>query len=271
MSGFNFLMSNHPFFIISTEAREAFDITVRECCFSDVDNWFYPEAVFPCWVFYWNPEPGAELFSGGKVYPLQEDSCFLIPPYTKFSTKSFQPFRQFYLHFSVPEPFDRVLRKIFVFPAKTIGPQVKKILNCSDENRRALLIRCLVYVHLAGIPENDFLEPEEQIMSPGIRKAVESISEHLQTPLSNTDLCRKAGLSRNQFYELFRKEMGMTPGRYLLNMRMEHARRKLIYSNETIDEIAAGTGYADRFHFSKAFKKFYGFPPGSYRRPVKKV
>ena len=271
MSGFNFLMSNHPFFIISTDAREAFDITVRECCFSDVDNWFYPEAVFPCWIFYWNPEPGARLLNDGNTIDLTEDTCFFIPPYTKFSTGSLRKFRQFYLHFTVPAPFDRVRRKIFHFPAGDIGTQVDELLNCADENRRALLLRRLIYDYLARIPEDDFLEPEEQIMSPGIRKAVESISEHLQTPLSNSDLCRKAGLSRNLFYELFRKEMGMTPGRYLLNMRMEHARRKLIYSNETIDEIAAGTGYADRFHFSKAFKKFYGFPPGSYRRPVKKV
>lgn len=264
-------MSNRPFFIISTDAREAFDITVRECCFSDVDNWFYPEAVFPCWIFYWDPKPGAELLSGGRVYPLNEDSCFLIPPYTKFSTRSFQTFRQFYLHFSVPEPFDRVRRKIFILPAKNIGSQVKEIQKCSEENRRALLIRCLIYDRLAEIPEKDFLEPEEQIMSPGIRKAVECINSNLQTPLSNSELCRKAGLSRNFFYELFRKEMGMTPGRYLLNVRMEYARRKLIYSDETIDEIATGSGYADRFHFSKAFKKFYGFAPGSYRRPIKKI
>ena len=65
MSGFNFLMSNHPFFIISADARESFDVTVTECCFSEVDNWVYPEAVFSCWIFYWNPEPGAELICDG--------------------------------------------------------------------------------------------------------------------------------------------------------------------------------------------------------------
>lgn len=271
MSGFNFLMSNHPFFIISTDARESFDIAMIECCFSDVDNWNYPEAVFSCWIFYWNPEPGAEIVFDGNRIKLESDTCLLIPPYTKFSTESTRKFRQFYLHFMVPEPFDRVRRKVFSFAAETIRSRVDGILNCSDENRRALLLRSLIYGYLAEIPEKDFLEPEEQIMSPGIRKAVESINRNLQQPLSNSELCRKAGMSRNLFYEIFGKEMGMSPGRYLLNVRMEYARRKLIYSDETIDEIATGSGYADRFHFSKAFKKFYGFPPGSYRRPVKKI
>ena len=271
MSGFNFLMSNHPFFIISADARESFDVTVTECCFSEVDNWVYPEAVFSCWIFYWNPEPGAELICDGKRIQLEEKTCLLIPPYTKFSTNCTRKFRQFYMHFIAPEPFDRVRRTVFPFAAGTISKQVEEILRCTDENRRALLLRKMIYFYLAEIPEKDFLEPEEQIMSPGIRKAVENINQNLQTPLSNGDLCRKAGMSRNQFYELFRKEMGMTPGRYLLNVRMEYARRKLIYSDETIDEIATGSGYADRFHFSKAFKKFYGFPPGSYRRPVKKI
>ena len=271
MSGFNFLMSNHPFFIISIAARKSFDIAMIECCFSDVDNWVYPESVFSCWIFYWNPQPGAEVICDGKIIKLEENTCLLIPPYTKFATNSTQKFRQFYLHFSAPEPFDRVRRKVFLFDAGDISSQVGEIQKCSDENRRALLLRLLIYHHLAAIPEEDFLDPEEQIMSPGIRKAVECINQNLQAPLSNSELYRKAGLSRNQFYELFGKEMGMTPGRYLLNARMEYARRKLIYSDETIDEIATGSGYADRFHFSKAFKKFYGFPPGSYRRPVKKI
>lgn len=263
-------MSNHPFFIISTDAREAFDIVVRECCFSEVDHWYYPDAVFPYWIFYWNPEPGAELISEGVKYNLSADSSIMIPPYTKFSTNSHQTFRQFYLHFLVPEPFDRVRRKIFTFPTKEISLHLEEFLKCSDENRRALLLRRLIYNHLAQIPESDFLEPEEQIISPGIRKAIECINDNLSNPFSNSDLCRRSGMSRNLFYELFRKEMGMTPGRYLLNARMEYARRKLIYSDDTIDEIATATGYADRFHFSKAFKKFCGFPPGRYRHPEKK-
>ena len=271
MSGSNFLMSNHPFFIISTDTREAFDISMILCCFSDVDNWIFTDTVYPFWIFYWNPEPGAVIYLNGKEIPLTGDHVVLIPPYTKFSTGCQHSFRQFYLHFNTPPPFDRVRRKIFLFPAGSVRDQVEKIQKCAEEGRKALLIRHMLYHFLTEIPEEDFLEPEEQIMSPGIRKAVESINSHLQEPFSNSELCKRAGLSRNHFYELFRQEMGMSPGRYLLNLRMEYARRKLIYSNETIDEIAMGTGYADRFHFSKAFKKFFGFSPGSYRHPAKKV
>ena len=57
----------------------------------------------------------------------------------------------------------------------------------------------------------------------------------------------------------------MSPKKYLLNQRMEHARRLLIHSTDSIEEIAAQTGYADRFHFSKVFRRFYDIPPAAYR------
>ena len=132
------------------------------------------------------------------------------------------------------------------------------------------MIRAMIYQYLSEIPEKDFLDPEENQLSPGIRKALDAINSKIDSSLSNQELCKKAGMSRNQFYETFRKELGMTPGRYLLNVRMEFARRKLIYSSETIEEVAAAAGYADRFHFSKAFKKFFHTPPGNYRKPGKK-
>ena len=58
----------------------------------------------------------------------------------------------------------------------------------------------------------------------------------------------------------------MTPKRYLLSLRMEQAREKLLHSDLPLEEIAEQTGYADRFHFSKAFRNFYGEPPASYRK-----
>ena len=67
------------------------------------------------------------------------------------------------------------------------------------------------------------------------------------------------------FYREFQRELGMSPKKYLLNQRMEHARQLLVYSSDTIEAIAAETGYADRFHFSKAFKRFYDVPPAAYR------
>lgn len=57
----------------------------------------------------------------------------------------------------------------------------------------------------------------------------------------------------------------MTPNRRRLNQRLEHARLPLVHSSASIDEIAVRFGYADRFHFPKAFKKFYAQPPAAHR------
>lgn len=268
MSRITFFMSNHPISVFS-EITNPFELVIRECCFSTVDNWFFRDAVRSCWLFYWDPDPGAALLYDGKRIPLHPDRVILIPPYTKFSTESSGTFRQFYLHFSAPPPFDRVRRKIYSFPASAVGEQVKNLQTNLEKDRKLFLFQRYLFNTLAAIPESDFLEPEHPLMSPGIRRAVDWIDQHRGEPLSNSLLCKKAGMSRNLFYEQFKKELGMTPGRYLLNLRLEYARRQLIATDDTIDAIAAASGYADRFHFSKAFKNFYGTPPGAYRRPAK--
>lgn len=91
------------------------------------------------------------------------------------------------------------------------------------------------------------------------------MNHELALTRDNRGICKRIGMSLNNFYRLFLAETGTTPKHYLLNQRMESARRLLIDSEKTIDEIAFETGYADRYHFSKAFKSFYACPPVAYR------
>ena len=65
----------------------------------------------------------------------------------------------------------------------------------------------------------------------------------------------------------FKKAYGMSPSRYMTFIRMQEANNLLINSTK-ISETALLVGYSDIFQFSKAFKKFYGYPPSEAKRIV---
>lgn len=60
------------------------------------------------------------------------------------------------------------------------------------------------------------------------------------------------------------KILGITPGQYINQIKMNRARDYLYEKKYTIQQIAGFLGYPDPFTFSKAFKKFYNVPPSKF-------
>lgn len=258
-------MSKNTFFIQPDESDNCFDIRIRLCTSAELEDWTYRDSIHRCWVFYWNADPGAFIEYNGQIVELRPELTVLIPPYTRYSSGSRKKFRHFYVHFEVPAPFNRIRRGILTFPDTTIRNFFHKI-QTAVPGVRPLLLREMLYHLLGEIPSGHFLEPGRSILEPRIQLAAEMMNEHLMHPRSNRELCRKAGLNLNDFYRKFREELGITPKQYQLSLRMDFAREKLLHSNAALEEIAEYAGFADRFQFSKAFRRFYSIPPAAYRR-----
>lgn len=79
-------------------------------------------------------------------------------------------------------------------------------------------------------------------------------------------LARAAGLSRAAFARQFQRRFGVSPMRYLADLRMREAARLLSETDATLALIAAEVGYESEFAFSRAFKRHSGEAPGTYRR-----
>jgi AraC-like DNA-binding protein len=79
------------------------------------------------------------------------------------------------------------------------------------------------------------------------------------------DLARLMSLSVPQFFRRFSKATGSTPIDWLRRERINHAKRRLAETHDTIGSIAEGVGYADPHYFSRDFKKLVGVTPRHYR------
>ncbi|MEU3183272.1 GlxA family transcriptional regulator [Streptomyces sp. NPDC006923] len=99
-----------------------------------------------------------------------------------------------------------------------------------------------------------------------LREVQSWISEHPGGDLSVESLAGRACLSPRHFARAFRSETGITPGRYVERVRLEHARRLLEDSADGIEEISRASGYGTPEAMRRAFVKALGTAPAEYRR-----
>ncbi|HEY4069457.1 MAG TPA: AraC family transcriptional regulator [Burkholderiaceae bacterium] len=91
------------------------------------------------------------------------------------------------------------------------------------------------------------------------------VEENIGAGLSLVELAKVVNYSPQHFSRLFRSSFGTSPHRYVLQLRIEHAKRMLRADHHSLSEIAAACGFADHSHFSTAFARGAGVSPGRYR------
>jgi AraC-like DNA-binding protein len=76
----------------------------------------------------------------------------------------------------------------------------------------------------------------------------------------------RLGVTKSHLIKLFHKTVGKTPIEFLTKVRMEKAVELLRNHERSLEDIALSLGYADVSYFVKVFRKFFGSPPGSFRK-----
>jgi len=99
-----------------------------------------------------------------------------------------------------------------------------------------------------------------------IAKALLWIEHNSGEKLSIPDLYRMCGLSRRQFFRVFKACTDQTPAEYLLNLRLRKAEELLRDPTMNITEAAFACGFNDSNHFSRSFKAFSGLAPREYKK-----
>ena len=94
-----------------------------------------------------------------------------------------------------------------------------------------------------------------------VLRAIEVMEANLSDPLSLVEVATLVGLSRRQVERLFEREMGRSPARYYLEIRLDRARHLLLQSQLPIIEIAVACGFVSASHFSKCYRELYGRSP----------
>ncbi len=103
-------------------------------------------------------------------------------------------------------------------------------------------------------------------LAPRQIRAVQSyVDEHLEQSIALAELAATAGLSPFHFLRAFKQSLGLTPGQYVLDRRMERARSLLKSSNRSVAEVGICVGFAHSSHFTRAFRRAVGMAPSIFR------
>lgn len=84
--------------------------------------------------------------------------------------------------------------------------------------------------------------------------------------LSCAELAVQGGISAVYMRQLFHAQFGVSPKRYIMELRVEHARQLLGNTSMAVQEIAAVCGFGTSNHFCRLFREMTGQTPGEYRR-----
>lgn len=103
------------------------------------------------------------------------------------------------------------------------------------------------------------------VQNAKVLSIIELMEENLAEPLSLIEIADAAGLSRRQIERLFRQEMGRSPARYYLEIRLDRARHLLIQSSLPVVEVAVACGFVSASHFSKCYREIYNCSPQQER------
>ena len=91
------------------------------------------------------------------------------------------------------------------------------------------------------------------------------IADHLDTRLSLEDLAGRMSMSIRNFERVFTREVGTTPSQYVLQMRVESARRRLERTDQGLKQVAASAGFGNVDVMRRAFVRLLGITPRRYR------
>ena len=97
--------------------------------------------------------------------------------------------------------------------------------------------------------------------------ALNFIEKNYQNPnLKNEDMAKECNISEVYFRKVFKLVYGMSPIKYINNMKFEIAEEMLNSNLYSINEISDSLGYSSPSSFSRDFKKHSGISPGNYTR-----
>jgi len=154
----------------------------------------------------------------------------------------------------------------------TVGIVLQQIINSNINSAiRELYVKGKIYellsLHFQKEENVDteycpFLVDEQNVLK--IRKAKDIILERMSDPPSLENLATEIGLSLKKLKEGFKQLYGDTVFAYLLDHKMEEARRMLNSQKFNVNEVGLKLGYSTASHFIAAFKKKYGTTPKKY-------
>jgi AraC-like DNA-binding protein len=247
-------------------------------------RWNNCELYSSYWRFYINKSDGASLtLPDRKRFALKANTLYFIPAWTRVFTQNTHLVKHLYMHFDVIGLTAATIRNIFPSPilirsdvdfdalVEHMGVKYDQPTTASESlcRMKSLLYDCLANL-IRQLPESSRIALDQTLaVQSRFGDCLRYIEDHLSDNLSNPRLALRCYMSVNHFVHAFKAAIGQSPAHYVLHQRIARCAQKLVFTADTIEEIAESLGFANRFHFSRHFTKIMGISPATYRKTTR--
>lgn len=241
----------------SFQIHEAGVITLDE-------NWQHRNVCSPFWRLFYDFDRGAWVKSGGRRLALGPGQMVVMPDGVPFDCGSRAGVGHLWLHFSLHLALPSAAPEVFALPAgpalRAVAQELKGRVTAGRPEAVRHTGAALLHLVFAGSGLMPTAMPER------LRASCGWIERNLGGEISNAALAERAGMSVEAFIRWFKARTGRTPAAFVTERRVREACRRLAFGEESIEQVAEATGFANRHHFSRVFKQHAGCGPAEFRR-----
>jgi len=265
-----------------------FSPTILECKKFVTPNTYSSERIIKDYEFDYYIDGDRQLYIDGKYYPIRKGSLVLRTPgqtaysygdfncyiltldfsgkvLSNYSRHSITPIQPEY-----PSPIWDIIPPVFIPKNMENYLRIFKELTSISEldlnkNENAmLLVNEFLHLTLAdalrnkisiSIPEADYIDDICNYMK-----------KHYTEYITLDTLSELTHMNKHYITRKFKERLGIPPISYLIQIRMDNAKRLLIETDITVKNIAENCGYTDPVFFNYYFKKLFGITPVEYRK-----
>ena len=207
----------------------------------------------------------AEFSHGKNSYKVNIGDMIFMPKNYHYVLKSLENEEVLVVHFETDKDFNDI---------KTFTPTEPQVFSSlfsqiiSAFNERPVGYMQKIYSLFYQILENIELQKQQtETDNSELVKQIESTVNYLKANFSDSSitvdfLSKMAAVSTTYYRKIFNKLYGVSPVKFLSELRLSHARSLLKSGYHTVEETAIKCGFSDSKYFATCYKKKFKITPG---------
>lgn len=229
-----------------------------------VSRFFHKEGTFevkarPYAAFSYRVSGTCIFDIGGKSMSAKAGDVLYIPAGTPYKVE-YSVGESIVVHFehcSYPET-----ENISLSNPSEIGLQFLRLMELWSRGHSVNQAKSIIYDILDKLANDQKLSIKEG----SVAACIQYMQEHFcDSDLDIEAVCSAYFISVSSLQRAFAKYFGVSPGQYLIGLRMNRALELLRDDTHSVKQIAFLCGFSDEKYFSRAFKKRYGTPPSQLK------
>ena len=208
-------------------------------------------------------------FSDGRVMHVDENTLFYFPKGSSYRCEGIKRGYCYAIN------FDSDIECDFFTVTFRNSENIQRVFkdaisawNKGDGFSDIYVKKCLYEIILMFLKETSksYLPKRKELR---IEKAEEFIKNNLfSDELKISYLAEKCKMSETYFRRIFEDKYGISPKKYIIQLKMNHAKKLLLNSEYSVEEVCVRCGYSDVSLFSREFKKIAGVSPSGFKNSV---